>query len=752
MLMHKDVNRKKKKTFWRYIFSYLFIFLIPFTLFQFVFQIYFSPVYQREVEDNLRQASDKIGQNIDWQIGQINNLITQVRLSDQFGAAYAEDPIHQIEMRDQLQMLLSGNNLLFAINYYQKNLSVVISSRCVMQRSTIDRFHFSYLNWDLEDMLSDLDALSTIEYRPFEPMLSLNKSCVEVMTINVPLSPANYYNAQVLQIQIKKEDFEQAIGLSGGEAGLFIIVDKDGRAIYSSDQVTESCMELAQELSLQGSESAGSCDGFQVFGTPSGFNNWYYVTLLPLDEAMSKTETLKMVLVIYSGVQLLLCVLVIYWVSKRNYRPIQQLNELSQQYVPSSYQGNRLDEIERAKMAISYLHEFSYRMQTRLEKSSTQIQEGLIRRLLQGEYRSLTEFNEAGAPYQVTFNSPFLFVAAASSSGDFTPEVIQKVERHLSMPCEAYGVQLFQAAHAVFVCGIENCAQEHIMQIFQDLSNSLLEEGLELRFGLSTPTSDPSGLYSKYVEAVSSLGYLQRDKPVMMYSGGSASYGFRYPAEEVETLRRFAMEKDAARFQTVYQAILSYIENLKVSIFLRICVCYDVINAMIKIVIELQGDAAAQNILSQNALASGLKSGDINEYVTLIKELRDQICANLEAQEPRDMLLEQIKAYIMQHYKEADFSVQCVADRFQMSLPNMSAYFKNKTDVTLIQYITEYKMGYAMELLSKTDLSLAVISAKIGYSTPSSFIRKFKQYTGMTPGEYKRVHEAGESSFEDRNL
>ena len=48
MLMHKDVNRKKKKTFWRYIFSYLFIFLIPFTLFQFAVSYTHLDVYKRQ--------------------------------------------------------------------------------------------------------------------------------------------------------------------------------------------------------------------------------------------------------------------------------------------------------------------------------------------------------------------------------------------------------------------------------------------------------------------------------------------------------------------------------------------------------------------------------------------------------------------------------------------------------------------------------------------------------------------------------
>ena len=47
-------------------------------------------------------------------------------------------------------------------------------------------------------------------------------------------------------------------------------------------------------------------------------------------------------------------------------------------------------------------------------------------------------------------------------------------------------------------------------------------------------------------------------------------------------------------------------------------------------------------------------------------------------------------------------------------------------------------MEKAKSFLSNTDMPLRMIVEKLGYSNESSFIRKFKDATGMTPGEYRR--------------
>ncbi len=734
------IHLQKSKAFWRYVFSYLFIFLIPFVLFLVIFQLYFVKIYREEVESNLQQKSSQIGSNLDWQLQQLHSIATQVQLSNQFGAAYAENPVHQIEMCQQLHMLQSSNKFIFDLIYYQKNLDTVISSRCIMQRNSIDRIHFSYPQWPLETMLAEIDTLSAAEYRPFEAMRSLNRADVEIMTINIPLSLSEDYNARTLQFQIEKEAFEESLGISQYEPEQFLILNRKGEIVYHSNTVDPVCIDFAREIAFSNSETTQESQGYTAFGRSSSVTDWYYVTFMPIKEVMAKSNQLRIICFGYAGVLLGLSMLAIFWISRRNYRPIQKLGEIARQFSPPPENGET-DEIAKAQMAILYLHEFGYNMETKLKQSSVQIQEGLIRRLLQGEYHSIAEFNEEGSPYQICFNSPFLFVAVVSNTAQFSDSDIMKMQRYLSVSCEVYGIRLFQAGHSVLVCGVESIHQKNILELFDQTAHILMEkEGLELWFGISTVTSDPSLLYSKYVEAVSALEYLGNGEPAVLYNSNSVPNGIRYPSEEVETLRRLALEKDETRFLMVYQTLISFIENLKVPLFMRICVSYDVINTLVKSLMELQGEVTVQKFFSENSLAYVEKSGDFSNYIELIKKLRDQICYSLERKENQDALLQQIKAYIRQHYLDPDFSLQNTADHFKMNLPNISAYFKGKTDTTLLQYVTEFKMHYAMELLRTTDFPLSVISEKTGYSTPSSFIRKFKQYSGMTPGDYKKVH------------
>ena len=82
-----------------------------------------------------------------------------------------------------------------------------------------------------------------------------------------------------------------------------------------------------------------------------------------------------------------------------------------------------------------------------------------------------------------------------------------------------------------------------------------------------------------------------------------------------------------------------------------------------------------------------------------------------------------------------------VANHFNMSLSNLGHQFKAGTDRKLSEYITEKKFMYSCRLLKETDYNVAVIADMIGYSQTLSFIRKFKQFYGMTPVEARNKEE-----------
>ena len=63
--------------------------------------------------------------------------------------------------------------------------------------------------------------------------------------------------------------------------------------------------------------------------------------------------------------------------------------------------------------------------------------------------------------------------------------------------------------------------------------------------------------------------------------------------------------------------------------------------------------------------------------------------------------------------------------------------FKAAKGVTAAKYFEDMKLKLARELLLQTDMPVYEIGLKLGYYGQNSFIRRFKQLTDMTPGEYR---------------
>ena len=67
----------------------------------------------------------------------------------------------------------------------------------------------------------------------------------------------------------------------------------------------------------------------------------------------------------------------------------------------------------------------------------------------------------------------------------------------------------------------------------------------------------------------------------------------------------------------------------------------------------------------------------------------------------------------------------------------LSKRFKAETNVSLNDYIKEQKIEQAKPMLSRTNASVAEISERLAFSSPSYFCTVFKQFTGMMPSEYR---------------
>ena len=92
--------------------------------------------------------------------------------------------------------------------------------------------------------------------------------------------------------------------------------------------------------------------------------------------------------------------------------------------------------------------------------------------------------------------------------------------------------------------------------------------------------------------------------------------------------------------------------------------------------------------------------------------------------------------YVEQHITE-NISLSDIGKALNFNQNYISRIFKQNTGISLKQYILEKKTTFAQSLLSQ-GYSVTDACYKSGFADYSNFIRTFKQYTGETPGSFKK--------------
>lgn len=98
-------------------------------------------------------------------------------------------------------------------------------------------------------------------------------------------------------------------------------------------------------------------------------------------------------------------------------------------------------------------------------------------------------------------------------------------------------------------------------------------------------------------------------------------------------------------------------------------------------------------------------------------------------------LLVRLEAYLKANYLNPDFSVSRAAESLGVSLSSLSLLFKRHRGCGIAAWVGNARVDRAKVLL-KEGLSVNDVVSAVGYRDSTSFIKKFKKQTGMTPGEY----------------
>ncbi len=99
---------------------------------------------------------------------------------------------------------------------------------------------------------------------------------------------------------------------------------------------------------------------------------------------------------------------------------------------------------------------------------------------------------------------------------------------------------------------------------------------------------------------------------------------------------------------------------------------------------------------------------------------------------------------IHERYSE-HVSLDQIAEIAGVSSGHLGEIFKERTGVTIHQYLTKLRIEQARTLLAETELSITEICHRAGFEDSGYMTRVFKRVTGMSPRAYRQTIASGEA-------
>lgn len=93
-------------------------------------------------------------------------------------------------------------------------------------------------------------------------------------------------------------------------------------------------------------------------------------------------------------------------------------------------------------------------------------------------------------------------------------------------------------------------------------------------------------------------------------------------------------------------------------------------------------------------------------------------------------------SYIHAHYRE-NISVAAISDAANISESECYRIFKKTLKSTPNQYLSEYRLQKAANLLFETDKQVTEIAHHVGFNCPAYFTKKFRLAYGKTPKQFR---------------
>ena len=213
---------------------------------------------------------------------------------------------------------------------------------------------------------------------------------------------------------------------------------------------------------------------------------------------------------------------------------------------------------------------------------------------------------------------------------------------------------------------------------------------------------------------------------------------YYYPLDMEKDLIDYVLQGKGAEVHNILNSIFEYnFEKKQLSpatlskfIFAIVSTSNRILNHFSNLTLELNREKE----LSYIKLKMYHNQGELKQA---IYELFDDLLRqSAEESEQRSVdIVDEIMAYLQENY-DRDLSLNDIAEEFHLSAGYVGILFKKSSGENFKDYFNQYKIEKAKEILQQEEVKIKDLAERVGCNSTSSFIRIFKKYAGVSPGQY----------------
>lgn len=307
------------------------------------------------------------------------------------------------------------------------------------------------------------------------------------------------------------------------------------------------------------------------------------------------------------------------------------------------------------------------------------------------------------------------FLYLQGDEGDRTG-LVRSIEDFSDEECTLYAAELQENREYIVLMNFQE--EEQCRELLELLSDSLESRNLSVRVQWSRTCSQLNEIASAAIETLNT--------PPVALAVDNAE------AEEEDALEQMAALTESgstSQALALLETMIAQTENRYPSYLMRIYMLNRLVQQMMTL--------ASREGVTLPPKSPGQDPDSVRETLEqLVRALCHKGAQRSSAEKPEGG---KTAAYVREHCLDGDISLSSTAEALGISTKQVSRLLRMEVDMTFKEYLLHLRMSAAQDFLREEGLSIAETAGRVGYFNISHFIKCFKAYTGMTPGEWKKL-------------